>query len=345
MNIWVDIANPPQVLFLRPIIAELRRRGHYLVITTRNHSETVSLADGYGLAHKVIGAHGGRTLGGKGIAVIFRALKSILYLRNRGISLAVGSSSYSQALAAKLMNVPLVTFNDYEGNPGLHIICRIAEKILVPNIFSRENLYPYGTSEDRIEFYNGIKENVYLGEFVPAPGFLDSINISSEDILVTMRPASEVSAYHQFENPLFEEALHYIAGRGNTKVIVLPRNLEQRRRYEKIGLGNIVFPENVLDGPNLVYHSDLIVGAGGTMNREAVVLGTPVYSLFMGRLGSVDKALIDSGKIIWVRDSADIKRINVAKKNGLGNDYKWKGRNLVSEVVDKILKINVDVAR
>ena len=127
--------------------------------------------------HKVIGAHGGGTFLGKGWAIVLRALKSVWYLRNQNISLAVSSSSYSQAIAAKWMRVPLITFNDYEGNPGLHIVCRVAEKILVPDVFSKQNLYPYGALEDQIEFYNGLKESVYLSGFVPDPRFLESINI------------------------------------------------------------------------------------------------------------------------------------------------------------------------
>lgn len=336
MNIWVDIANAPQVLFLRPIIAELAKRGHQLIVTTRRQSESISLADRYGLSHKVIGVHGGGTLLGKGAAIVSRALSSVWYLRRKGISLAVGSSSYSQAIAAKLMNIPLITFNDYEGNPGMHIICRVAKKILVPNVFSKENLYSYGASDEQIEFYNGIKENVYLNEFAPDPGFLDSINIPKDKILVTMRPASEVSAYHQFENPLFEEALKHIASHNNTCIILLTRNPEQRRKYQAMGLENVVFPSSVLDGPNLVYHSDLIVGAGGTMNREAVVLGSPVYSLFMGRLGSVDKTLIDSGKLVWIKSNEDVKRIKILKKEK--KEYQWKNQNLLTEIVDKVLE-------
>jgi predicted glycosyltransferase len=337
MNIWVDIANPPQVLFQRPIIIELEKRGHRLFVTTRKHSETISLADRYGLSHKVIGAHGGGTFLGKGIAIVFRALRSAWYLRNQNISLAVGSSSYSQAIAAKLLNIPLITFNDYEGNPGLHIICRVAEKILVPNVFSNENLYPYGASESQIEKYDGLKENVYLSDFVPEPLFLDSVGIPKDKILVTMRPASEVSAYHQFENPLFEEALHYLAGHNNTLIILLSRNSEQRQKFEKLGFENVIFPSDVLDGPNLIYYSDLIVGAGGTMNREAVVLGSPVYSLFMGRLGSVDRFLIDSGKMAWIKDSLDINRIKITKKSTLDNKHQQMGQNLVAEIVDRIL--------
>ena len=120
-----------------------------------------------------------------------------------------------------------------------------------------------------------------------------------------MRPASEVSTYHQFENPIFDEALNLVASHDNTIIILLPRNPEQRQKYEALGLENVIFPSGILDGPNLVYYSDLIVGAGGTMNREAVVLGSPVYSLFLGRLGSVDKHLIDTGKMILIKEKSE----------------------------------------
>ena len=337
MNIWVDIANPPQVLFLRPIIAELEKRNHRLILTTRRHSETISLADHYGLSHTVIGAHGGGTLIGKGVAIAIRALRSVWHLQHQNISLAISCSSISQAIAARWLNVPMVTLDDYEGNPGMHIICRVAKKIIVPDVFAKQNLYPFGASEEQIEIYKGLKENVYLSEFIPDSMFLENIGIPEDKILVTMRPESNVSAYHQFENPLFKEALNYIASYDNTLIILLPRNLEQRKKFETMGLPNVIFPSSVLDGPNLIYNSDLIVGAGGTMNREAVALGTPVYSLFMGRLGSVDRHLIDSGKLIWIKDSLDIKRIKIIRKNKLEFKTKQADQRLITEIVNKIL--------
>jgi uncharacterized protein len=338
MKIWIDIANSPQVLFMNPIIKELQKRGYDLVITTRQHSETVSLADSFGFSHTVIGAHGGGSFIGKGLALILRAIRLIWFLREKHVDLAVSGSSYSQAMVSACMRIPYIAFNDYEGNPGMHIVCRVARKILVPNVFSKQNLFHYGASEDKIESYNGMKENVYLSDFVPDTKFLEKAGIPSEKILVTMRPASEVSAYHQFENPLFEKALDYIASQDNTYIIVLSRNTSQHEKYAARGLSNVIFPSNILDGPNLIYYSDLVVGGGGTMNREAVVLGTPVYSLFLGLLGSIDKNLIDSGKMNWINDSSQIQRINISKKKNIQPAYQSIGQNLVKEVVDKILE-------
>lgn len=340
MKIWVDIATPPQVLFFRPIINEFKRRGYELIITTRHSTETVPLADKYGLSHTPIGAHGGGSLSGKGAAIVWRALKLVWFLRREKISIAVSHGSYSQALAGALMRVPVVALADYEGHPGGAVVCRIARKILVPDVFAKESLYRHGASADQIEAYSGLKEDVYLAGFKPDPSFLEKVGIPSDKILVTMRPASEVAAYHQFENPFFEEVMQHISKQPNTFIVVLPRTSDQRQRYETQRLPNILMPDQVLDGPNLIYYSDLVVGAGGTMNREAKALGTPVYNMFKGELGSVDRYLINLGKMVRVEDVSDINKIKICKKpeNGLVK-YQNGHNSLVHEIVDKILAV------
>lgn len=337
MKIWVDIANSPQVLLMSPIIKEFKRRGYEVVVTTRRQYETVSLADEYRLEHTVIGAHGGKSFIGKGVAIFLRVINLIWFIRKQHIDLAVSGSSYAHAVAAALTRIPYAALNDYEGNPAMNIVCRVARKILVPNVFLKENLLHYGAKLDNIESYSGMKENIYLSEFVPDPDFLKKAGLPEDKILVTMRPASEGSAYHQFKNPLFEVALGFISRHPDTCVIVLSRNSEQRANYESMGLSNVIFPKKVLDGPNLVYYSDLIVGGGGTMNREAVVLGTPVYSIFLGLMGSIDRHLIDSGKMYWINNEEGIRLIRVAKKTAGDNDHNRNGQDLVSEVVDKLL--------
>lgn len=331
------MATSPQVLFLRPILAELQKRGYELLITTRHSTETVPLADRYGLAHTAIGAHGGETLIGKGVAIALRAIKLMNFVRPHAISFAVSQGSYSQALAVSWLRMPLVAFQDYEGHPANHILCRVAKKVIVPNVFDKVNLYHYGASEAKIETYAGLKENVYLAEFVPDPAFLATTGIPAEKIIVTMRPPNLVAAYHRFKNPLFDELLHYVASHANTYVVLLPRGVEQRQRYEAMGLSNVLIPHQVLDGPNLIYHSDLVIGAGGTMNREATVLGTPVYTVFKGRLGSIDQHLINLGKMARIEEGNDISKIKICKKPKAASVSSSKGQDLIKEVVDKVL--------
>lgn len=340
MKIWIDMATAPQVLLLCPIIGELQKRGYELFVTTRHSTETVALADRRGLLHTTVGFHGGGTLIGKGGAIVLRAIRLIWLLKRQDFSVAISHSSYSQALAAGLMRIPFVALTDYEGHPGMRIVCRVAKRILVPHVFSKENLYRLGASEDQVKSYNGLKEDVYLAAFTPDPMFLEEEGIPADRILVTMRPASEVAAYHQFRNPLFDEVINYVSSNENTFTVILPRTAKQRQRYKALGLSNVLIPDHVLDGPNLIYYSDLVVGAGGTVNREATVLGTPVYTMFKGGLGSVDQHLIRSGKMVRIEDSTDFSKIEICKKPQAPSVSRREGQDdLVNEVIDEILEV------
>lgn len=337
MKIWVDVVTPAQVLFLHPIISELRRRDYRLILTTRHCTETVALANRYQLPHTTIGMHGGGSFVGKSFAIILRAVALTMLLKHQPVVLAISHSSYSQALVAAALRLPFVAMTDYEGHPGMRIVCHVAKRILVPYVFSKEKLYELGATARQVETYNGLKEDISLAGFQPDPLFLQSLGVSPDKILVTMRPASEVAAYHQFENPFFEETLQYIAQAPETFIVVLPRTVEQRQRYEALQLSNVMFPDQVLDGPNLIYHSDLVVGAGGTMNREARALGTPAYTLFRGILGSVDKYLIETGTMVHVMDTPDLPKIKLCKKPPVPYTSHKNDHLLVGEVVDRIL--------
>jgi predicted glycosyltransferase len=226
---------------------------------------------------------------------------------------------------------------DYEGHPGMKIVCRLARRILVPAIFDLDNLRGIGATRGKIQHYSGIKEEIYLSDFEPDLNFRAALGVPPSRILVTMRPASEVAAYHQFENLLFDEAMKVIDRHDNVTIIALPRTKEQRERFTKLQLSNLLMPDRALDGPNLVFCSDLVVGAGGTMNREAVALGTPAYTLFGSSLGSVDRYLVGHGVMHHVSTVADLATIVVEqkhtprRKNAMNNQVQLKG------LVDQIL--------
>jgi uncharacterized protein len=338
MKIWADLATAPQVLFLEPLISEMRRRGHEVMITTREFTETIGLADRCGLDHTPVGVHGGKSMFRKVTANFGRATRLARLIRPQGVSLAVSQGSISQAIAAARLRIPMVAMGDYEGNPGNHIVCRVAKRLIVPDVFCKANLRRYGATDAKIVSYPGIKEQVYLAAFRPDPDFPATLGIPVESIVATMRPPSVVSAYHRFGNTVFDETIRYVAGHARTVVVLLPRGAEQRREYAGLGLPNVIIPREVVDGPQLVYCSDLVVGAGGTMNREATVLGTPVYTEFQGQSGSVDEYLVKQGKMIRVVDSAGIPSIKVRKKQ-LPDGEPWRqGAGLVCNVVDRILQ-------
>jgi predicted glycosyltransferase len=339
MKIWVDLATAPQVLFMQPLVVEMRRRGHEVLITTRDFTETISLADRCGLDHTPVGVHGGKTIFGKINSILGRAMLMARLVRSQHISLAVSHGSISQAIAAAGLHMPMIGLGDYEGNPANHLVCKVVKRLIVPEVFREACLrrYRLTLTDEKIVSYAGIKEQVYLATFRPDPHFRENLGISAEHIVVTMRPPSTVSAYHRFKNTIFDDTLEYVAGHADTVVVLLPRGAEQRQKYAGLELRNVIVPRTVLDGPQLVYCSDLVIGAGGTMNREATVLGTPVFSQFQGLTGTVDNYLIEQGKMKRVVDTADIPSIKICKKQRVNGEPWKKGAGLVCEVVDKIL--------
>ncbi len=337
MKIWADLASAPQVLFMQPLIAEMRRRGHEVLITTRGFTETTALADRCGLEHTPVGVHGGKTMLGKVTANFKRAARLARLVWPHHVSLAVSHGSLGQAIAAAWLRIPIVAMGDYEGQPGGHVVCRVARRLIVPDALNRANLRRFGATDAKIVSYPGIKEQVYLAAFRPDPAFRDRLGIPVESIVATMRPPSVVSAYHRFRNTVFDETLSYVAGHARTVIVLLPRGDEQRHEYVGLGLPNVIIPREVVDGPQLVYCSDLVVGAGGTMNREATVLGTPAYTQFQGQRPSVDDYLIQQGKMVRIVDSVDIPTIKVCKKQSTDAEPWKQGAGLVSDIVDKIL--------
>lgn len=316
MRIWVDLANSPQVLFFQPIIAELERSGHTVLVTSRHYAQTVALADRVGLRHTPIGSHTDRRWVNMVQGSVGRAIGLVGWAKKqRQIDLAVSHNAYAQALAARWLRLPFVTLMDYEHQPANHACFRLARRVVVPEAFPEEDIRRYGAAGKTVR-YRGLKEQVYLSGFTPSPGFLREQGIPDDKVVVVMRPPAPWTAYHRFENTVFDQVLSSLAGRSDTFVVFLPRIPVQGEMVKTLGYQNVWVPPRALDGPNLLYGADLAISGGGTMNREAAVLGTPAYTVFKGKLGAVDRYLMERGRMEQISEPEDIKTIEVVKRNG-----------------------------
>lgn len=338
MNIWIDLANSPQVLFFRPIIAALQRRGHDIRITSRDFAQTVALADRCGLRHTPIGTHGGRRWLNIFRRTAGRALELAQWARRQGgIDLAVSHNSYGQALAAALLRVPFVTLMDYEHQPFNHVCFRLARRVIVPATFPDSSLARYGAAKKAVK-YPGLKEQLYLADFAPSPDYLRQHQIPEQQVLIVMRPPAPWAAYHRhFEDTLFDVVLAKLACQPEAQIVFLPRVPPQGEAVKQLGYPNVWVPPQALDGPNLLYHADLAISGGGTMNREAAILGTPAYTVFKGQLGAVDQYLIQHGRMTQIQTAADVDTIRVVKRNG--HSRPMANAELVERVTDMILEV------
>ena len=316
MRIWIDLANSPHVPFFRALIPEFVTRGHQVEISARDFAQTVELATKAGMLPHVIGGHGGGKLAGKAGNLIGRAAALRKWARDRGFDLAVSHNSYAQISAAAALGIRNVTLMDYEHQPANHLAFRLASKVIVPRAFPSSELKKYGASLRKVARYDGLKEDVYLAELTPDPSFanvLRQLGIAAEDVLVVARPPAREALYHRFENELFDELLKHLASQERTKIILLPRTEAQRAEYEAQKLPNTVMPREALDGANLVAAADLVVSAGGTMNREAAALGVPAASIYAGKWAAIDEELVDEGRLKKITSREDVESL-VAKK-------------------------------
>ena len=303
MRVWIDLTNSPHVLVMRPVIELLREDGHEVRVTARDFAQTLELCERLGIEHVAIGHHRGGRLAAKAGGLASRTAALLRWARaerrtagGRPFDLALGHGSNDVTVAAALLRVPSSTMFDYEwASVQHHVNCRLAASVVVPAAIPPARLDRYG-ARGKIRPYEGLKEEYYLADFEPEEAVLTELALDPQRPIAVVRTPPEVSLYHRFENDLFARVLERLRGaETGMQTVVLPRVDSQRAELAQAG--GFIVPEHAIDAQSLIAFADLVISAGGTMNREAVALGTPVYTTFQGRLGAVDERLIAEGRL------------------------------------------------
>jgi predicted glycosyltransferase len=315
MRVWIDLTNSPHVLVMRPVIELLERDGHEVRVTARDFAQTIELCQRMDIDHTAIGHHRGERLTAKAIGLAARSAALVRWAirerhaaNGRGFDIALGHGSNDISVAAALMRVPSATMFDYEWATIQHNVnCRLARAVVVPAAIPPERLDRYG-ARGKVRPYEGLKEEYYLADFQPRETVLTELGLDRERPIVVVRTPPEVSLYHRFENDIFAgvlERLSEAALHDGLQPVVLPRVAAQREELARVG--GLVVPNRAIDAQSLIAYSDLVISAGGTMNREAVALGVPVYTTFEGRAGAVDEQLIAEGRMRRLSDPAALE--------------------------------------
>ena len=339
-TIWIDLDNTPHVPFFKPIIRELNLRGYNIRVTARDAYQVCDLARHMGIPHETIGRHLGKSRLLKVFGAIGRAIQLVPFALREKPDLALSHGSRSLELAAKLLRIPSVKITDYEYTKPLPLFMSSSWKIVPELIPPRSRKFPL----NRCFTYSGIKEDVYVSTFEPDPVILGQLDMSDDAIIATVRPPATEAHYHDPKGErLFEAVMDFLTGESNVRVVLLPRNERQtawiRNTWPQWFKGNrTTIPEHAVDGLNLLWHSDLAVGGGGTMNREAAALGVPVYSIFCGPIGAVDMHLNETGRLVLLRDLEDVRgKIRIEKrpkKTHLSGETSSALRQIVCHVED-----------
>ncbi len=303
MRVWIDLTNSPHVLVMRPVVELLRADGHDVRVTARDFAQTIELCERFGLAYTEIGHHRGGRLGAKARGLASRSAALVRWARAQArvdgrFHIALGHGSNDVSVAAALLRIPSTTMFDYEWATVQHNVnCRLARAVVVPDAIPPARLERYG-ARGKVRAYEGLKEEYYLADFEPDEAVLRELALDPDRPIVVVRTPPVVSLYHRFENDLFARVLRRLAAAAaeqGVQPVLLPRVASQREELARVP--GFVVPEHAVDAQSLIAHADLVISAGGTMNREAVALGTPVYTTFQGRLGAVDERLIDERRL------------------------------------------------
>jgi len=338
IKIWIDLENTPHIPFFNPIIKELKKRGHTVVLTARDAYQTCEMAHLYGMKFSQIGRHYGKHKILKAFGLIIRFLQLLPFaLRERPV-LAVNHGARAQTLTCKFLKIPSITIMDYEHTSGSgmgHTFWMI-----IPEVVATEGGGKVGN--DKLLTYSGIKEDVYVTEVKPDPAILQQLRLEGSKIVITVRPPAVEAHYHNKEaDVLFTHFMNRAVNFDGAKVVLLPRNKRQeaqiRNDYPQwFKDGKVIIPETVVEGMNLLWFSDLVVSGGGTMNREAAALGVPVYSIFRGTIGAVDHYLQKEGRLTLIENTEDVDRKIILVPRVKGTTVDTTPRKAMSDIINHI---------
>lgn len=312
LNIWIDVTNSPHVLFFRPIIKELINQGHKVTVTSRDFSQTIDLLSNFKIKHTSFGKYGGKDIFNKGFNLIKRSYQLYKFAKNKNFDLALSHNSVDICVVSKILGIPVIDIFDYEYAQFHNINFRCSTKIMCPEYISNKDIIKYGGRKEKIIKYNGLKEQMYFFDYVFDEKILTKLKIDEKKIIVVFRPPAESSLYHKgTKNRIYLDLIDFLGSKKNTFVVYLGRNKDQIKLIKEKKYKNFLVPEKAIDAPSLIKKSDIVISAGGTMNREAVALGTPVYTIFALKMGGVDRYLIKKG---YLRELKKVNDVLVIKK-------------------------------
>jgi predicted glycosyltransferase len=339
VKVWIDLSNSPHPLLFAPVARRLSERGHSIEVTARDNAQTVELARERWPNVVVIGGESPRGRVGKAARLAHRSARLWAWARRTRPDVAVSHNSYSQIVAARLAGVRVVTAMDFEHQPANHLAFRLAHAILVPDAMPRDALTHFGVRNGKARAYPGLKEELYLGDFQPDTHVLERLEIEHRQgrVVVLVRTPPSRALYHRLDNPLFPAVLTALGRQDQVRIVALARHPEQRAELEALHLENVVVPDHAVDSRSLAYAADLVIGAGGTMTREAALMGVPTISIFAGRSPAVDRALETTGRLKRLGDPAQVPRVapRPAPPERI-EDLRARGERLVDVFVESI---------
>ncbi|WP_297500609.1 DUF354 domain-containing protein [Thermococcus sp.] len=305
MKVWVDITNAPHVHFFKGVIRELEKTDHEVIITTREFDGLTGILDMFGFDYYVVGKHGGATLEGKLLASAERVYKLSRLIIEEKPDMAIYKHSVEAPRVAFGLGIPSIGFVDNETAVAQNkLFLPLTKLVLYPKAIDAYDLIRCGADPNGIKTVNGFSELAHLYGFRPEKRVLRELGLKRNGYIVMRTEPVKANYFNGPEKSVLEDIIPLLP---EIPIVLFPRTGEQRKRFERFN--NVIMPEKPVDSLSLLYYARLMIGAGGTMNREAIALGTPTISTYPGRLLAVTKWLVELGVEFHSTDPYEVARV------------------------------------
>ena len=335
-KIWIDLDNAPHAHFFAPFVEDLAARGYRPLITVRDFGQTEELARSYGMQFTRIGRHSTHhSKPGRVLETLHRAAQLVEFgIAHRPVA-AVSHGSRALTLAAAAMGIPSMVLYDYE-HVSADVFHRLCRRVLVPEIV----LGASAAKDQRRIGYPGFKEEAYVHHFHPNAQIAQQLGLDLKRLVVTVRPPATWAHYHNdHSTTLFRGLVEHLRSYRDAHILVLARTAEQAddlKRDFALEAPPFHVTSKAVDGLSLLCCSDAVFSGGGTMVREAALLGAAAYSTFAGKPGAVDRELERLGKLTMLRTLDDVARVQLHKRARIPGSAQSRTRGFI---LDQILEL------
>ena len=324
MKIWIDISNAPHAHFFKHLIKRLKED---VVVTTRAFDSVPQILDINNISYTIIGSHGGSDVKEKLLASSKRILELAEFIADQDIDLAIYKHSVEAPRVAYGLQIPSLCVVDNEHAVAQNkLMLPLSTKVVAPRCIPAEKIMQFGVKRKDLIQFNGICELAHVSNFTPDPGVLTTLGLNPDQKIVVMRPEPAKANY--FNGDRKKTIIKKILQNNSfDQCVVFPRFDEQKKVLQ---FPNTVIPEEAVDALSLMYYADLVISAGGSMNREAICVGTPAISTYPEKLLSVTRFLIDLG---LKKHSVQVPQIlKYAHKLISSNGYRGKALKVLSQL-------------
>ncbi len=286
--IWIDVVNQPHVRFWRRFLHFYRGD---VLITVRDKGNLAEMAELF-LGDVLTVGRWGKDRLDKLLAFAER-VKELTKLVQGRVNLALSKASPELARVAFGLGIKSVIANDNDLPPYTvsKLTFPLASLVLIPECYSG----PTFSAKDRR--FSGTFEVSHVLDYLER-GPVKEFGLEEEYMVARPPPKS---FYLDMPSDWFVKLVRKVSRELRLKVVYIPREGERPEGF--------IIPEEVVDGIDLIRGSALVLGAGGTMTREAALLGKPTVSLFPLKGPCVTDILLKEGLMIRGKPSLNVEEL------------------------------------